>query len=347
MLKVGNKYIATFLNPLSPVDINGVTSGNLHNGTEDSYGDANIRLKDPTKVDMMASWIELGQVSRYVTFQEHDGLWPARQRLAATVYGVPELDYYNNKPPIEELLEIKPDRIQEIDRKYLRQGLPRSKLTVLITRGFVDAILEARQKRNSAAELKIVFIAAMAIVSQIGRVIFMQDFHNRPDNISNEPSVNDYKSHNLGVAFLGFIFGGWLPNVATLEERDKQTRHLGGALQWNRVSRNDGGRPWFSTFYLVSTKWLERVLSEETWVAVEESNALPQSKTSLLKIRESILYPPAPFEEHNCLRGWRGINSLGGRPIPRTKQQIGADGFPYFDPDWKSDIGQPALLSHP
>lgn len=166
--------------------------------------------------------------------------------------------------------ELAAKEILDKDEELKNRGLRRRLLTIGIMGEYVLALRQLPS--NSEAHLRATFLAAITMTHEIGHAVFHQDYRSidLAGDHGYEPWVGNDCWAELGLSYIGWIFGGYNPNPCETGTVDHAwSFHY--PIAWFKQFTVDE-QPLYETAYSIGIQYLEEVLSTEFWDSLGDPN---------------------------------------------------------------------------
>ena len=146
------------------------------------------------------------------------------------------------------------------DASWTEQESQHRRLVIGISGEFVKTIRDS--PKDSEQHLRVSFMAGVNMAHEVGHAIFHREFTSYNPSGLEKPYADNDRSAELGVAFIKWIFGGFLPEPASV----KGVTLTDAPLQWTEYSTRDiGQEPFYKTVYSISVPWIEEKLRQSWW----------------------------------------------------------------------------------
>ncbi|EPE26079.1 hypothetical protein GLAREA_01991 [Glarea lozoyensis ATCC 20868] len=250
LIEVGMPYVASFL----PSD--GITSKTI-SPDDDAISYEQISLKESvTKGGVTAARLELEKIADNVQWEVNPDIFSSMNSWGTSILT------QQTQPWSYENTEM----IRASDTALRNRGKTRRSIIIGIATQYIDTIIN--NPRDSEHHLRAVWHAALTMVHEVGHIIWNHDFNHVPER--GEPHVGDMCWAELGIAFTSWLFSGntptTIPTVHYLEDpfdRPLIWRHDKTLRDVEFLGVNS--RPFYVTYWSVSTEFLEKTLSQKFW----------------------------------------------------------------------------------
>ncbi len=296
LIEVSMPYLSNFL----PSDqIHQDLTPRMRNA-DGSYSGYTISLRESVLAeDLQQTRVELDTIANTI-------FWQVNYEMYRTLswIGITRTVYDGPRP----WGEIAPEETMSNDDDLKTRGFTRRPLTIGIMGEYVIALRQFPP--DSEAHLRATFLAAITMIHEIGHAVFHQDFRSLDydPNYGYEPWVGNDRLAELGLSYIGWIFGGYNPNTCAIGSVDHPWSFK-DPLAWYKQFTIDE-QPLYETAYSVGIQYMEEVLSTDFWNSLGDPNAAEFSKNARRKLEpptDSIRPKPATA----MLPQWKWTRSQG------------------------------------
>lgn len=250
--------------------------------------------ENPDEVAMNAARATLAEIAANTAWLEsvtlaRNGHW------GLTNPGTPGKGKHDNAPNIKW------------DEEAIAEGKKTRPLVIKISTDFVDTLVDA--EKDSARYLKAVLCSALTMVHEIGHAILYANFENKSRDMGCiEGWVGDDFQVDLGVSAMGWLFGGWSPELPMMSmgmdfqgaayDADRiAQRRFESHLVWSHVDKWTSPRLVWRTEYSIPLSFVKRLFTQRNWMDVEvAAKDLPTELARSRYIRGNLLHPNIPFD---------------------------------------------------
>jgi hypothetical protein len=184
------------------------------------------------------------------------------------------------------------------------------------------------------------FHLATTLVHEIAHLVYWQNFDNLNLFTATEPVVDNQPVMELGLAFVGSLFGGWNPEPIMFNRRIKSKSKYDDAFRYGmcwvkQLPYLEKGRPNWDMAYSMPFLDVQRIMSYRFWKGTEgkltTSDSGPGSRLRLHFGKEEIPEEQGVRRENKRIHGYGYTTSpliMCTRRLMRMTMKIGANFLP-------------------
>lgn len=211
-----------------------------------------IHIDEFTEGDIQVARTELDEISDGLHWREDENMFRRDGWWGITAYCYPRLEGNFNSTNIQAM--------GTMDEECRNAGHRRRQSSIGIASQYVDTLLES--DKESEQHLCAAFHLAVTLVHEIAHLVYWQNFKHVFGGGGVEPSVDGQPVQELGLAFTGWIFGGWNPEPIMENEYDGTL--FNGGMQWIPQLQRQRRSAWKMS-YSMPFSYIQGLMSQSIW----------------------------------------------------------------------------------
>ena len=208
-------------------------------------------------------------------------------------------------------------KLDQLERRNSRKA--GRDVAIAVDSGLVRLVVRAA-KPGTENHLFAVFWLAVVVVSALAQAVWLNNFDHPPNA---EVRVGNDVYPGLKNSLLGWLFGGWFPEVNVLGY-DDEFEALKDGFHWSKLYQRPMQRPTYATAYSMPVEYIQRLLSQRQWGRVDRAVRYEEVARNFLK-------PRTPFQQRHTARMTTRLARVSGAD---WGEGMGEANY-YEDLDWE------------